>query len=116
MSALLFLGACSHADERGVAQLESPSSDAPPRDDVATPFGVMGDDDEVEDEDDEELAAADDSKVISFEDEGDAGPTDQVTAPPKRKHIPSFESFRELRDQFSSRAEPTLLPGFHHST
>jgi hypothetical protein len=116
LSALLLIGACSHADDRGVAQLESPSSDATPRDDVATPFGVVdaseSESDKGEgDEDDEELSVAGDTKVISFEDEGDAGPTDQVIAPPKRKHIPSFELFGTAKNRDDDGPKMTLPAG-----
>jgi hypothetical protein len=80
---LVALGACAHAEADAVSP--APDLAQPPTDDVPAPFGVV--------EEAELAPAPDDPNVISFEDDVDAGPTTTVAAPPKRKHIPSFELF-----------------------
>lgn len=81
---------------------------------MATPFGVVGvdeDEGDADEADDEELAATDDPNVISFEDDVDAGPTDHVAAPPKRKHIPSFELFGTAKTRDDEGPKMTLPEG-----
>ena len=71
----------------------------------------MGVDEDREDESDDSIAAADDPNVISFEDEADAGPTDEVRVAPKRKHIPSFELFGTAKTRDDEGPKMTLPEG-----
>lgn len=81
---LFALSACAH-EEAPQTRAPEPGLAQAPTDDAPAPFGVIDEPDST--------FEADDPNVISFENEADAGPTTTVAAPPKRKHIPSFELF-----------------------
>jgi hypothetical protein len=105
LAAILLASACSHAEAPALASLDEP--ERPPTDDAPAPFGVVGVD---EDESDDEVPSADDPNVISFEEDVDAGPTDTIAAPPKRKHIPSFELFGTAKTRGDDEGPKMTLP------
>ena len=106
LATLLLASACTHAEAPALASLED--AQEPRRDDAPPPFGVVGAAAHFERE---STSTADDAtKVISFEDDIDAGPTDAVAAPPKRKQIPSFELFGTAKTRGDDEGPKMTLP------